>query len=225
MVVNDDQATDESCPAVSTVGNLDGELDPGEAVTCTAVDYVVTQADIDIGSVTNVATASADGTTSNQDSVTVFAQNLPASINGIVWLDENHDDVNQPGEPLLDNWIVEIYLGATLVDTVLTDAAGYYEITDLTPDSGYRILFRHPTTNIVWGEIDNLTLNAGNTVSDQSLPIDPQGVVYDSVARTTLSGAVLSLVDSAGTALPVACLLDPSQQNQTTAADGFYRFD
>ena len=36
VTINDDQATDESCPAVTTVGNLDGNLDPGESITCTA---------------------------------------------------------------------------------------------------------------------------------------------------------------------------------------------
>ena len=34
--VADDQSSDESCPALDTVGNLDGFLDPGEQVTCTA---------------------------------------------------------------------------------------------------------------------------------------------------------------------------------------------
>jgi hypothetical protein len=49
-----------------------------ETVICTAVDYVVTQDDIDFGSVTNLATASADGTTSNQDTVTVDATQNPS---------------------------------------------------------------------------------------------------------------------------------------------------
>ncbi len=69
VTVVDDKAT-VVCPAVDTVGNLDGELDPGESVTCTA-SYTIDQDDLDDGSVTNTATASADGTNSNQDSETV----------------------------------------------------------------------------------------------------------------------------------------------------------
>jgi LPXTG-site transpeptidase (sortase) family protein len=72
VTIADDQTTDESCPAVNTVGDLDGELDPLESITCTA-SHTVTQADIDAGSLTNTATASADGTTSNEDSETAIA--------------------------------------------------------------------------------------------------------------------------------------------------------
>ena len=74
--VADDQASDESCPALDTVGNGDGFLDPGEQVTCTA-SYTVTQADLDAGSVTNVASASADGTTSSSDTQTAAATQAP----------------------------------------------------------------------------------------------------------------------------------------------------
>ena len=68
---------DESCPAVSTVGNFDANLDPGESLTCTA-SYTVDQADLNAGSVTNIADASADGTTSPTDSQTADATQIPA---------------------------------------------------------------------------------------------------------------------------------------------------
>ena len=77
VTIADDKSTDESCPNVNTVGNLDAYLDPTEQITCTA-SYTITQADINSGSVTNVATASADGTTSNQDTETVTAVQRPA---------------------------------------------------------------------------------------------------------------------------------------------------
>ena len=69
VTVSDDKAT-VSCPAVGTVGDLDNFLDPGESVTCTAT-YTIVGADISNASVTNTASASADGVTSNSDSRTV----------------------------------------------------------------------------------------------------------------------------------------------------------
>lgn len=75
VVISDDQSTDESCPDVSTVGDFDAFLDPGESITCTAT-HTITAGDVTAGSVTNTASATVDGVTSNQDSETVLI-NLP----------------------------------------------------------------------------------------------------------------------------------------------------
>ena len=83
VTVTDDKATDEACPAVSTVGNFNSTLDPGESITCTA-SYTITQADLNSGSVTNVATAHAAGTDSNQDTETVTAVQTKDAVAGQV---------------------------------------------------------------------------------------------------------------------------------------------
>ncbi len=72
--VADDKAT-VICPSTPT------SLAPGASITCTAT-YKVTQADLDAGSVVNIAKASAfhgaNGVTSNEDTVTVPAIQKPA---------------------------------------------------------------------------------------------------------------------------------------------------
>ncbi len=77
VTIDDDIADDEDCPAVDTVGNFDDEFDPGEQITCTA-SYTITQDDLNAGSVTNVASASADEMTSPTDTATVTADQGPA---------------------------------------------------------------------------------------------------------------------------------------------------
>jgi hypothetical protein len=70
VTIADNKSTNESCPAVNTVGDLDAYLDPGESLTCTAT-YTVAAGDVTAGSVTNIASATADGVTSNTDTRTV----------------------------------------------------------------------------------------------------------------------------------------------------------
>jgi large repetitive protein len=65
-----DNKTTVTCPAVSTVGDLDNFLDPGESITCTAT-YVITGTDISNAQVTNTAQATVNSVTSNNSSRTV----------------------------------------------------------------------------------------------------------------------------------------------------------
>ncbi|MDZ4159500.1 MAG: hypothetical protein U1B80_06900, partial [Anaerolineaceae bacterium] len=69
VTVSDNKAT-VTCPAVSTVGDFDAYFDPAEALTCTAT-YIVQAADVAAGSITNIATATVGGVSSNTDTVTV----------------------------------------------------------------------------------------------------------------------------------------------------------
>ncbi len=52
------------CPAVNTIGNANDRFDAGESLECT-FDYLLTQTDLDKGSVSNVATVSVYGVNSN----------------------------------------------------------------------------------------------------------------------------------------------------------------
>lgn len=72
LSVSDDRIADVNCPALPA-----GGLQPAQSITCSA-SYSVTQADIDAGSVTNLASATDGTTTSPQVSATVNASQTPA---------------------------------------------------------------------------------------------------------------------------------------------------
>jgi hypothetical protein len=80
------------------------------------------------------------------------------------------------------------------------------------------------TQSSIGDSISNVTLYAGDNVVDQNLPIDPSGIVYDSVTRAGIAGAVVTLIGPDG---------NPVSGNQvvqgastiTTDASGLYQFD
>lgn len=173
-----------------------------------------------------------------------------ASVQGTVWRDYNHNRVRDPGEPVVAGWGVELLLNGSVVATTTTNASGAYAFTGVAPGSGYQIRFREPTSGAVFGSavpneqgasfvdgvvdasanpagavttdgtLSNLTLAAGTNTVEQSLPLDPQGVVYDAVTRQPVAGAVVTLGGPAG--------FEPfvlgGSISQTTGSNGMYQF-
>lgn len=148
-----------------------------------------------------------------------------STVSGIVYLDGNLSRTHENSEALLEGWTVEVVRGGAVVGTTHTDAKGFYSIPDLLSGDGYSIRFRHAASGVVYGRIDSAVLPVNATLADQNMPIDPSGVVYDSVTRSPVPGAVVTLVDDGGVPLADACFLDPGQARQVTSADGLYRFD
>lgn len=114
VTVNDNLTVDESCPALTSIGNDDSNFDPGETVVCTA-SYTVTQQDIDDGSVVNQATASAGGTTSNQDSATASAvQDHSMVVNASSSVDMGGDATIDAGDTINYSFTIQNLGNTTL---------------------------------------------------------------------------------------------------------------
>jgi LysM repeat protein len=101
VIVTDDKLP-VSCPQVTTVGNLDNNLDADEALSCTGI-YAITQADLDIGSVTTLATASAGGNVSPTVSTTV-----PLQQNRALTLTKSPDPLifNSAGQTIIYTFVI-----------------------------------------------------------------------------------------------------------------------
>src|SRR5262249_46645744 len=74
--------------------------------------------------------------------------------------------------------------------------------------------------------ITDIVVRSGANLQGLNLPIHPNGVVYNSMARTPVAGATLTLLDTrSASPLPAACFDDAAQQGQITLASGYYKFD
>lgn len=160
-----------------------------------------------------------------------------ANLSGFVWLDVDHDDVFDLGEAPQAGWTIEILRDDLFLVATESLSDGSFAFAGLPPGSGYSVRFKAPGNDVVYGgavssepgvdltagQIDNLTLQSGANVLAQNLPIDPSGVVYDSVARTPVPGATLTVSGPPG--FDASTMLPPGQQGQVTTSDGFYRFD
>lgn len=179
---------------------------------------------------------------------------LPATVSGYVWLDVNHDKIFTPGEIGVAGWQAELMNAAgTVIATGLTNAAGLFFIGAIAPGAGYQLRFRDPSTNIVYaspilgdgtvippgsipppvgtvvvnGVITGLTLNPGDNVVELDMPLDPSGVIYDSITRLPVPGAVVTLSCPTCTVPfnPALHLFGGAvNQAQTVGSTGYYQF-
>jgi uncharacterized repeat protein (TIGR01451 family) len=176
-------------------------------------------------------------------SVSIDIGGTPGSgmLTGTVWHDADFNKIPDTGEPLLQGWGVGLYHSGVLLQSVVTDANGVYHFTGIPPTNGtdrYELRFAAAgagpntaklgkadsafTNNL--HQITDIVVPSGSNLQNLNLPIEPNGVVYNSMTRAPILGATLTML-GAGVPLPASCFDDPAQQNQITLAAGYYRFD
>jgi len=169
---------------------------------------------------------------------------LTGSFSGKVWYNSvTRDQSQQSGEPGLTGWRVEVVQGGVVLGTATSAADGTWTVSGLPAGPGYEIRYRHPVNSALYGNpvsqdpgyvdsildytahtIANLTLRSGGNVVEQNLPIDPSGVVYNSITRATVSGATVSITGPSGFNAATHLVGGAVNQTQTTDASGFYQF-
>jgi uncharacterized repeat protein (TIGR01451 family) len=166
------------------------------------------------------------------------------TLNGTVWLDANFNKVPDAGDPRLQGWTVSLFLNGVQLQSVLTDANGVYRFSNVAPTDGtpnrYELRFSAPGATASTAKlgiadsaftnslqrITNIDVPSTTSVQNLNLPIAPNGVVYNSLTRVPIAGAILNMVSvGSSTPLPAACFDDTAQQGQITQAGGYYRFD
>ncbi|HXV74686.1 MAG TPA: hypothetical protein VD788_00075 [Candidatus Polarisedimenticolaceae bacterium] len=225
---------------------VNGPLAPGEAVVL-RFRAILDPALLNGTVVTNTGVVSWNTPAQTASaSVSIVVGGIPgfAALNGSAWHDADFDDARDSTERALAGWSVELYGDGQLLHSALTDANGVYRIVGVEPNdvSGtvYELRFSAPgsgASTAMLGQAASPFTNGMQRIGDilvppdanlqgLDLPIDPNGVVYNSVARIPVAGATLTLLDAGGgSPLPANCFDDAAQQGQVTLGDGYYKFD
>lgn len=175
------------------------------------------------------------------------------AVSGRVWRDTDHDRTQSGSESGVSGMQVEVLdASGALAGTATTDALGDYRVDGLVPGSGYGVRFRDPLSGAYFGRpvsndpaggndptaaagtgvvpggmIRNLTVPAGQIRIQQSLPLDPSGLVYATDTRAPVGGVRVELLDASGAAVPAACVVGGASSMATAAAGslaGAYSF-
>jgi uncharacterized repeat protein (TIGR01451 family) len=165
-------------------------------------------------------------------------------VSGNAWHDADHDNTPDGVERPLGAWTVELLRDGQPIRSMLTDADGNYVFAAVTPNylSGeiYALRFSAPgavSTTALLGQtdsdftdgqqlIDEIVVTPGSNLLALNMPVDPNGVIYNSVGRTPIAGATVTLIDVRnGASVPNSCFDDANQQDQITIGNGYYKFD
>ena len=196
----------------------------------------------------------AGGTADNNTGTDPTPVQQAGAVSGRVWGDTNHDRVQSGSESGVAGMVAEVLdASGTLVGTAATDALGDYRVDGLVPGSGFAVRFRDPVSGAYYGRpvsndpaggndptaatgtgvvssgtIRNLSVPSGQRARiNQSLPLDPSGIVYGTDTRTPVGGVRVDLLDATGTPVPAACVVGGANSVVTSAAGalaGAYSF-
>ncbi len=156
----------------------------------------------------------------------VITVEVPSNrVSGVIYEDSNSNGVLNGGEAVAGGYTVQLVQNGVVIATTTSAPDGSYGFDDIISGTGYSIAAVNPATGNVVSGRGTFDVTASSIIVDVNLPIDPSGVVYDTLTRAPIAGATLELTNASGAALPAACFASPDQQPQTTGADGEYRFD
>lgn len=225
-------------PGLSTIdcGTFDGSLAPGESTSCTAT-YVVTQADIDAGSVDNLATAT--GTTpGNQQVIDTDPESVPLEQEPAIDIQKDPDEE-------------AVALGADHTFTITVLNTGNVTLTDVTvtdalvPDCDAVLGTLAPGQSTqydcvvenVQDEIDNIAVVVGTApdesqVTDQDeaivtvLQVAGSGIIGDTVWQDSNKNGVQDAGEPgiAGATVRLTNLDTNATSTDTTDSNGKYLF-
>ena len=223
-----------------------GALGPGETVVL-RFQAVIDPTLLEGTTITNTARVYWDDPQQQAEasvSIDVGAMPNAGMLSGYVWHDADHDNTLDNDEYTLGLWTVDLILDGQVVRSMQTDVGGYYLFANVVPNyttgETYSLRFSAPgatATTALLGEtdsdftdgqqrIDEIDVQEGSNLLALNMPVDPNGVVYDSMGRAPVAGAVVSLVDPRNLLpLPNSCFDDPNQQGQVTIGNGYYKFD
>lgn len=159
---------------------------------------------------------------SNIATVTVTFEE-PAALEGIVWLDKNNNGLVDDNEDRKAGWTLKVFdSNGQLLGTTVTDEDGYYLLDGLVPGE-FTVHFFNENGVYMDQQTTNGPVSSGEKIN-LPLPVQPGGVVYDSISRLAVGGVTLNMVNGTGALLHPDCLY-AQQQSQVTDDDGLYAFN
>jgi uncharacterized repeat protein (TIGR01451 family) len=180
--VFDDKTSDENCPSLITIGDLDNYFDPGESITCTS-SYTVTTSDIMAKQVTNTAYATAGGATSPTTNKTVSL----ATADLIALKTNNTNNQVIAGNSF--EWVITASNTANQGSAPFTD--GQKILTDVLPDVDVTYVLGTVKKSGITGNINcSLATNTINCVASGNVIIPPtlQGTVSVTNGSNVITG-------------------------------------